>query len=132
VVLSGVDHSHRSAAHKIIYIVDPDASEQERLESALTPTFGHVKAFNDVESFLAQCGSTQEGCLITISVLPEMSVLEFIDRLKREGIRLPVIVLGEDSKMPLTVNVMRAGAADFIERPLTDRRLREAVRKAIT
>lgn len=122
----------RSARDKTIYIIDPDTSEQQRLESALTPTFRHVEVFDDAESFLAQCGSIQEGCLITVSVLPKMSVLEFIDRLKSEGIRLPVIVLGEDSKMPLTVNVMRAGAVDFLEKPLTDRRLREAVWQAIT
>ena len=73
-----------------IYIIDPDASEQQRLESALTPTFGHVKVFDDAESFLAQRESIQQGCLITSAVLSGMSVLEFIDRLKSEEICLPI------------------------------------------
>lgn len=126
-----MNHSHTSSVDKAVYIVDPDAAEQQRLESVLTPICRCVRVFEDAESFLAQCESIHQGCLIVSALLPEMGVLEVIDRLKRKKMRLPIIVLGEHTNMRLSVSVMRAGAADFIERPFTDRRLRQAVRKAI-
>lgn len=126
-----VNHSHHSAAVKTVYVVEPDDSERQRLQSVLAPTFRNIRTFDNAESFLAQRGSIQQDCLITSAVLPGMSVLELIGWLKNEGMPIPVIVLGEDTEMPLTVNIMRAGAADFIERPFTGRRLRQAVRTAM-
>lgn len=130
-MVSRVNHSHCSAADKTIYIIDPDASARQSLECALTPTFRHVKTFDDAEPFLAQCESIQQGCLITSVLLPGTSVPELIDRLKSEVIRLPVIVLGDDSKMSLAVSIMRAGAADFIEKPFSEHRLKEAIRRVL-
>lgn len=131
-LLPVVKHMGRSAESKTVYIIDPDASERHRLESALSATFRRIETFDSARSFLAQRASIHQGCLITVSVLSETGVLEFIDRLKSEGIRLPVIVLGQGGNdMSLAVKIMRAGAADFIERPFTDQRVRKAARNAM-
>ncbi len=54
-------------------------------------------------------------------------VIELVHHLKRWRTHVPVIVLGEDSTVPLAVRVMRAGAVDFIEKPFTDHALRVCV-----
>ncbi len=127
--MSSAEAQRRPATDETIYVIESDPSERQRLKSVLTSTFRHVKTFDSGESFLGQDESIRQGCLITAAALPGRDVLEFIDRLKSEGIRIPVIVLGDE--MPLAVNVIRAGAADFIERPFTERRLREAVRQVL-
>ncbi len=54
-------------------------------------------------------------------------VIELVHHLKRWRAHIPVIVLGEDSTVPVAVRAMRAGAVDFIEKPFTDHALRACV-----
>ena len=130
--MSSTKTQRRPVGGQTVYIIELDASERERLRGLLASTFKNIETFDNAQSFLAEkIGSIQQGCLIAAAVLPGMSVQELIDRLKREGIHIPVIVLGDDSKMPLAISVMRAGAADFIERPFSEHRLKEAIRRAL-
>ena len=116
----------------IVCIIEPYSSGRDRLKEILISMCDQVKTFDSAESFLAQCASMQQGCVITAATSPGMSALELLHRLKGDRKTVRVIVLGEDSKMPLAVSLMRAGATDFIEKPFTNHNLRKAVRRAIT
>ncbi len=122
----------RPVEGQTVYIIEPDASERESLSGLLASTFKNIETFDNTQSFFAEkIGSIQQGCLIAAAALPGISVQELIYRLKREGTHIPVIVLGDDSKMPLAVSIMRAGAADFIEKPFTEHRLKKAIRRVL-
>ncbi|MFQ6022321.1 MAG: response regulator [Acidiferrobacterales bacterium] len=125
--MKGIEDSARHT----IYVIEPDTSECNRLHSFLASTSTEVKTFVSAESFLAQCIPLSRGCLVTEVDLPGMSVLELLDHLKRRGIELPVIVLGEGHNMPLAVSVIRAGALEFIEKPFATSRLQRCVRRLI-
>ena len=110
---------------RYVYVVDPDASLHRRLETLLGTASREVKTFASAEDFLAQQRSIAPGCLIIGTELP--GAIELVHHLKRWRTHVPVIVLGEDSTVPLAVRVMRAGAVDFIEKPFTDHALRACV-----
>lgn len=129
--MSSTKTQRRPVEDQTVYIIESDASERESLRGLLASTFKNIETFDNAQSFLAEIGSIQQGCLIAAAALPGMSAQELIYRLRRERIQIPVIVLGEDSKMPLAVSVMRAGAADFIEKPFSERRLKEAIRRVL-
>ena len=129
--MSSTKTQRRPVEDQTVYIIESDASERESLRGLLASTFKNIETFDNAQSFLAEIGSIQQGCLIAAAALPGMSAQELIYRLRRERIQIPVIVLGEDSKVPLAVSVMRAGAADFIEKPFSERRLKEAIRRVL-
>lgn len=114
-----------------IYIIEPDVSEREQLRGLLASTCKNIETFGNAQSFLEKIGSIQQACLIAPASLPDMNARELISRLKREGKYIPVIVLGEDCEMPRVVSLMRAGAADFIERPISKHRLKAAVQRVL-
>ena len=71
------------------------------------------------------------GCVITDVRMPEMSGIDLLRQLQRTAARLPVIVVTGHGDVQLAVEAMKAGAADFLEKPFDDERVLEAVRTAL-
>ena len=63
--------------------------------------------------------------------MPGMSGLELLQRLKTEGLRLPAIMITGDGDVPMAVRAMRAGATDFIEKPVGREELLAAIERAL-
>ena len=63
--------------------------------------------------------------------MPGMSGIEVIERLKREGQELPAIVITGNGAVPMAVQAMKAGAVDFIEKPVSHAELLASVKRAI-
>jgi two-component system response regulator FixJ len=82
-------------------------------------------------AFLEAIPSLQPGCVITDVRMPVMSGLELQRQLKRLKVGLPVIVMTGHGDVPLAVEAMKAGAADFIEKPFHDEVLIAAIRIAL-
>jgi two-component system response regulator FixJ len=71
------------------------------------------------------------GCIVTDVRMPEMSGIELVRRLKAAGRRDPVIVITGHADVPLAIEAMKAGVADFIEKPFDDEVLLGAIRTAL-
>jgi FixJ family two-component response regulator len=112
-----------------VYVIDPDPTEQRRISSVLASDAENVLPFASAETFLGSRPLRTPAVLVTAVVLPGMGIVDLIAELGRAGIALPVIAIGADVDVPVAVEIMRAGAADFIERPFSARRLKNAVRK---
>ena len=86
--------------------------------------------FSDASSFLEAYRPGRKGCLLVDALMPGMSGIELIERLKREGHDIPAIVITGNGAVPMAVEAMKAGAVDFIEKPVGSDELRSTVARA--
>ena len=106
-----------------IYIVDADPAIRDSLHSLLTLHGFHVEAYASAGEFLDGSEPAANACLITEVHLPDMSGIELLERLRRRGLQLPVIVIADRGDVPTAVRAIRSGAVDFLEKPFLDRAL---------
>ena len=125
----GVTLSRVPSVGITVYVIDPDPTEQQRIAGALAADAEAVVTFGNAETFLGSRPLRTPAVLVTAAVLPDMGIVDLIAELGRASIAVPVIAIGADVDVSVAVEIMRAGAADFIERPFSARRLKNAVRK---
>ncbi len=116
--------------NKIIYVVEPDSSIRERIALLYASSSYSVMMFTCAEAFLQQ-SEIVAGCLVLGIEMPGMSTVELMQELKNLGIKIPIIVLGDREDLPKAVEVMRAGALDFIGKPFTNQRLKLSIEKML-
>jgi FixJ family two-component response regulator len=117
-------------ANQTIYLVEPDNLTRERIASIFTSSLSLVKMYTCAEDFLKQ-SEIVAGCLVLGVEMPGMGAVELMQELKLLGIKIPIIVLGDRDDLLKAVEVMRAGALDFIGKPFTDQRLRVSIKKML-
>jgi two-component system CheB/CheR fusion protein len=88
-----------------------------------------VEVFADGEAFLQ--ADRPEGCLLVDARMPGMSGLELIERLRANGVALPTIVITGSGDVPMAVEAMKAGAVDFIEKPIGHIELLASIERAL-
>ena len=116
----------------VIYIVDNDTAVRDSLRSLLAELADSIKVYERAEDFLSAPLETDRSCLITELYLPGMSGLELLFELRSKNIAIPTIVLARDSDVAIAVRTMRAGAIDFIDKPVVDRLLLNRVRQVLS
>ncbi len=90
-----------------------------------------VETYASCEAFLAAFRPDQSACLLIDAYMPGMSGLELLERLHREGHRLPAIMITGDADVPMAVKAMKAGALDFIEKPIGPDELIRSIERAL-
>ena len=105
---------------------DPESSTRSPpragIKALLQPVGVDVVPFDSAESYLLSTSGKQLSCLIVDLLLPGMSSLELLRRLRALGNDVPVILLADESDVPTAVAAMREGATDFIEKPTSTSR----------
>src|SRR5271154_5355586 len=125
-------HSRRAPAMPVeatVHIVDDDEAIRDSLSLLLASAGFAPTAYPSAEAFLtvAPQGS---GCLIIDVRMPGMGGIELQQELVRRGRRIPVIVMTGHADVPLAVQAMKAGAVDFVEKPLDEETITAAIRRA--
>jgi FixJ family two-component response regulator len=115
----------------IVYIVDDDASVREGLTQLLESADFAVSTFPSAKDFLDGWTRGGPACLLLDVRLPELSGLDLQERLNSDGRNLPIIFMTGYGTIPMTVKAMRAGAVEFLTKPIDDAVLLEAVRAAL-
>jgi two-component system response regulator FixJ len=115
----------------LIHVVDDDASVRDSLALLLESAGFQVRAYDSAVQFLAAASPGGVGCVLTDVQMPELNGLELQQRMGSLGIRLPVIVMTGHADVPIAVQALKAGAADFLEKPFDDDQLLSAVQRAI-
>jgi RNA polymerase sigma factor (sigma-70 family) len=115
----------------LVYIVDDEASIRDSLAMLLRSVGLQSSAFADARAFLAAYEARAHCCLIADVRMPGMSGLELQDALRARGSALPVIIITGHGDIAMAVRAMKAGAADFIEKPFHDQTLLDAVHRAL-
>jgi FixJ family two-component response regulator len=118
-------------APPIVGVIDPDPVARNGLSTLLHGLGIDVSTFDSAESFLLATSGRHVGCLIVDLLLPGMSGLELLRRLRSAGNDVPVILLADESDVPTAVAAMREGATDFIEKPYVDVAVMKQVQKLL-
>lgn len=114
----------------LIYLVDDDQDLLDFLSVSLATTDCEVKTYSDGPSFLAALPNgpaLDNSCVILDINMPNMDGLEVQTALKERNFTAPILFLTAHADVPLAVQAMQAGAADFIEKPIQPAELKEAL-----
>jgi FixJ family two-component response regulator len=115
-----------------IYIVHPANEEREALALMVESAVDEVLTFACPEEFLEAVTPNAGGCVIAPADVPGMGMSELIRAIRARGLALPVLALGGCVDVAAAVRVVRAGAADYVEPPVSARRLRRVIRRTLT
>ena len=114
-----------------VFVIDDDQDIREALQSLLRSVSLRVELFATVQEFLDRAGSNRHGCLVLDVRLPGRSGLDFHDDLIKEGVHLPVVFISGHADIPMSVRAMKAGAVEFLTKPVRHQDLLDAIYLAI-
>ena len=123
--------SESPAAARAVHIIDDDQALRESLAFLLQAAQLEVRSFDSAKAFLDALPDASVGCVITDIRMPDMSGIDLLRRLKELKVGIPVIVITGHGDVPLAVEAMKIGAADFFEKPFNDDQLVASVRAAL-
>lgn len=115
----------------VIYVVDDDSHIRESLRGMIEDFGMDVEDFGVCEAFLEAYRPGREACLVIDAYLPGMNGLELLRRLGDAGHKLPAIMITGNSDVAIAVEAMKAGALDFIEKPIHRGELLGAIERAL-
>lgn len=118
-------------ANALIHVVDDDASLRAALLDLLDAAGYEARGYASTGEFLLDPPPDRPGCLLLDVRLPGPSGLELQQALQRRGIALPVIFLTGHADVSTSVRAMKAGAVDFLEKPVERDMLLDALRRAL-
>lgn len=114
-----------------IHVIDDDEGVRRSLAFLLDCAGLAVRPYESAAEFLSAVPTMKHGCIITDVRMPEMSGVELIGHLKALGVPDPVIVITGHADVPLAIQAIKAGVADFLEKPFSDDAILDAVRSAL-
>lgn len=111
----------------IVYVIDDDAAVRSALEALLGSVGLPARAFESAEAFLNVADAQMRGCLLLDVRMPGMGGMELQAKLQERGVLLPVIFITGHGDVPMAVRALKAGAADFIEKPFNEQQLLDRI-----
>ncbi len=114
-----------------VYVIDDDPGMRAAFESLLRSVGHAVRAFSTTEAFRTAARPDSPACLILDVRLPGASGLEFQAELARLGVEMPVVFVSAHADVPMSVTAMKAGALEFLTKPVRDQDLLDAVHRGL-
>jgi DNA-binding response OmpR family regulator len=118
-------------ARPTVVVIDDDQEIREALQGLLRSVGLCVELFGSVQEFLDSARPDLPGCLVLDVSLPGRSGLDFHDDLVKAKVHLPVIFISGRADVPMSVRAMKAGAVEFLTKPVRHQDLLDAIRLAI-
>jgi FixJ family two-component response regulator len=119
------------AGAPLVVIVDDDAAVREALGDLVLSSGYESLSFASTRELLDSDALDHPGCLVLDVRMPGASGLDLQQQLMRSGNPKPVIFLTGHGDIPMTVQAMKAGAVDFLTKPVRDQTLLDAIAAAI-
>ena len=113
-----------------VYLVDDDEAVRRALGLLLSTVGITVTGFADPQTFLAQVGRLEPGCLVLDIRMPVISGLKLQERLAEQGIDWPTIVISGHGDIEACRRAFRNGAVDFLSKPIDEQDLIDAIQKS--
>ena len=115
----------------VVFVVDDDKAVRDSLERLIRSVGLKVELFPSTDEFLARGHWPRPGCLVLDVRLPGRSGLELQADLSRANSSMPIIFISAYSDVPMSVRAMKAGAVEFITKPVRPQDLLDAIENAI-
>lgn len=117
----------------IIHVVDDDASFRNAVSRMLRVAGYEVKGYEDAQQLLDKLPDDSEaGCILLDLKIPKLSGMDLQDRLIALGSTMPVVFLTGHGDIPASVQAIKAGAEDFLTKPVLRTVLIDAIERAVT
>jgi len=120
-----------SQPERAVFVVDDDEAMRDSLDFLLSSAGCATRTFDTAERLLEALKDANCGCIVSDVRMPGMDGLELLRRIKAERPSLPVVIITGHGDVPLAVEAMKLGAADFVEKPFDDERLIGVVQAAL-
>ena len=120
-----------SETQPIVFVVDDDASVREALERLVRSAGLRVEAFASAEEFLTRPRADAPSCLLLDVQLPNLNGLDLQRRMVDAKAEIPIVFITGHGDIPTTVRAMKAGAVEFLTKPLVEGDVLESIRHAI-
>lgn len=114
-----------------VFVVDDDISVRESLESLIRCAGWHPEVFASAEEFLSYPLTPTPSCLVLDVGLPDLNGLDLQKRIALDRINMPIIFITGAGDIPMSVQAMKAGAVEFLEKPVSEDVLLGAIANAI-
>jgi FixJ family two-component response regulator len=120
-----------SNGKQIVYVVDDDDAVRDSLSMLLRSVNLQVESYGSGQDFLDHLRPGVPGCVVLDIRMPRMSGLEVQQKLVETGCALPVIFITGHGDIPMAVQAIRNGAADFIQKPFRDQDLLDRIHEVL-
>jgi DNA-binding NtrC family response regulator len=119
------------AKNALVFVVDDDSSIRESLRNLIRSAGLSVQTFASAQEFLASQLPKSPSCLVLDVQLPGLSGLDLQQELAKAGIQIPIIFITGYGDIPMSVRAIKAGALEFLTKPVNDEDLLDAIQQAI-
>jgi FixJ family two-component response regulator len=119
------------ADRALVLIVDDDERVREAIQELVQSVGLDAACFASTQDLLESKAYERPGCLVLDVRLPGLSGLDFQQYLNSSGKTKPIVFLTGHADVPMTVQAMKAGAVDFLTKPVRDQSLLDAIKAAI-
>lgn len=118
-------------AKPTVFVIDDQQGVRDALGEMLS-VFGYqVETHASADAFLQSIPDPRAGCIVADVRMPGMDGIELVRELSRRAIALPVVLISGHADVPMAVAAIKAGAEDFIEKPVDDAHLLAAINRCL-
>jgi FixJ family two-component response regulator len=115
----------------VIAVVDDDPSVRQGLQRLIRSVGWKAETFASAQEFLARPPTEAPSCLVLDLQLPDLSGLDLQKRMAEVGLETPIVFLTGHGNIPASVQAMKAGAVEFLTKPVDEQDLLRAIQEAI-
>jgi FixJ family two-component response regulator len=115
----------------VIHVVDDDASFRTAISRLLTASGYEVAAYESAAAFLRDIDNDRAGCILLDVQMPALGGLQLQEELAKLSHGWPIIFMTGHADIPTSVRAIKAGAEDFLTKPVSQQTLLEAIQRAL-
>jgi two-component system response regulator FixJ len=120
-----------AASAPSLFVIDDQQAVREALGEMLRVLGYRVETYASADAFLEAFSGPRPGCIVADVRMPGMDGIELVRELSRRGIALPVVLISGHGDVRMAVAAIKAGAEDFIEKPVDDTHLLAAINRCL-
>jgi FixJ family two-component response regulator len=121
----------KAPALPTVFVIDDDGGMRKAIQDLVESVGLRAEVFTTGEEFLLKSRAADPSCLVLDVRLPQMSGLDFQQKLAELGVRIPIIFITAHGDIPMSVKALKSGAVEFLTKPFRDQDLLDAIQQAL-
>src|ERR1700719_108379 len=121
----------KAAAVPTVFVIDDDGGMRQAIQDLVESVGLRAEVFTTGEEFLKKPRIADPSCLVLDVRLPQISGLDFQEKLAELGVRVPIIFITAHGDIPMSVKALKSGAVEFLTKPFRDQDLLDAIQQAL-